>query len=205
MGTSHPLDCVDTTVQHQHETCYWETEWQSWLPLTSAGRRSGALARGGKWSRGNNSSKLSRNTGGTRTRTNEEGKSIYIVCWVETGGGIHKEMEWDWRISGEPAVARKQLYEVNGAITAGSYETPHCRWSSVSETENGWTSGNGVNEQWADKKHNWSCIRTQQITWKGRNIEKLNGAVLLTGNICGHRRLEENLRVVQEESTSTVW
>jgi len=66
----------------------------------------------------------------------EEGECIRTICWVETAGGIEREMEGDRRISQELEVAGKNTSKENAAISARSHEIPFFRWSNLPEAEN---------------------------------------------------------------------
>ena len=194
---------MDTTVQFRGRTWSRDTDWRSWWPLTMAARGREVWSRRGWWSRGNNWSKLARNTGGTRTGMTKQQGIIWTLCWVKTAGGLKREMEGDSWVSGEPEATGGRDYEGNAAISAGCPKIPCSRWKTLPEEKNQWTAGQGVSEHGAEKKCNASGTPTERALWKKRKDKKGSRAVLVAGNVCRRQRLGENVWAVREESAST--
>jgi len=76
------------------------------------------------------------NTGEMRAGMQEEGESILTLCWVETSGGIQREMEGDTQISGESEVAARKISKGNAAVSTGSHEIASFRWNTLPGAEN---------------------------------------------------------------------
>jgi len=93
--TGHTRDRVDMTVSLRGATCCRVTHWLAWWPLTVAAFMSEAWAFRDAWSTGHYQRYVTRNMSGTNTWQAEVGQSIVMICLVQSGRGIQREIEGD--------------------------------------------------------------------------------------------------------------
>ena len=85
-----------------------------------------------------NRTKLTGNTGGTRTGMEEEGENIQTIGWVKTDGWIQREMERHKCISGEPRLTGRENSEWNAAISAANHAHQQHVFQSLGVSRSVW-------------------------------------------------------------------